>query len=73
MKDIAIVIARSKGALDAVVEDSGYRIIPGTEQEFRSLDTYAFASNDASDCKKFGHINTLEDTQGWIAFAQYSE
>jgi hypothetical protein len=64
MSDIAIVIAKTQGGLIAVLEESGYTIIAGTEREFTSLTTY---SDGPSTC--FGHIDTAES--GWMALAEH--
>ncbi|MFA5353201.1 MAG: hypothetical protein WC291_03145 [Thermodesulfovibrionales bacterium] len=65
MRDIAIVIAEKEGGLEAVLEDSGYSIIPGTVRQFTSLTTF---SDNTS--KVFGTIKTGES--GWIALAEYA-
>jgi len=64
MSDIAIVIAKKEGGLDAVLKGSGFKIIAGTEREFTSLTTY---SDGPSTC--FGHIDTAES--GWMALAEH--
>jgi hypothetical protein len=63
MSDIAIVTAETRGGLVAVVAESGYKIIEGTECKFTSLTTYSGPSAD------FGVINTSKS--GWIAFAKH--
>lgn len=63
MSDITIVIAKTEGGLDAVLKDSGYKIIAGTQRKFSSLTTY---SDGPSTC--FGHIDTGES--GWLALAE---
>jgi hypothetical protein len=63
MSDIAVVIAEKEGGLDAVLEETGYKIIAGTERNFTSLTTYPDVFS-----KRFGHIDTAES--GWIALAE---
>lgn len=63
MSDIAIVIAKTQGGLTAVLNNSGYKIIAGTEREFTSLTTYSDGPSTS-----FGHIDTAES--GWIALAE---
>lgn len=64
MSDIAIVIAKKEGGLDAALVDSGYEMIAGTKREFTSLTT---CSDGPSTC--FGHIDTGES--GWMALAEH--
>jgi hypothetical protein len=64
MSDIAIVIAKKKGGLIAVLKGSGYKIIAGTERKFTSLTTYSDGPST-----RFGHIDTAEP--GWLALAEH--
>jgi hypothetical protein len=64
MSDIAIVIAKKEGGLDAALKDSGYKIIAGTKRNFTSLTTLPDVPS-----KGFGHIDTGES--GWMALAEY--
>lgn len=64
MSDIAIVIAKKEGGLDAAIEDSGYTIIAGTKRKFTSLATLTDIP-----LKGFGHIDIGES--GWMALAEH--
>ena len=64
MSDIAIVIAKKRGGLNAVINGSGYKIIAGTEREYTSLTTYTDGPST-----RFGHIDTAES--GWLALAEH--
>lgn len=63
MSDIAIVIAKKEGGLDAVLQGSGYKIIAGTKRNFTSLTTYSDGPST-----RFGHVDTGES--GWMALAE---
>ena len=65
MNNIAIVIAEKEGGLQAVLQESGYTIIPETVRQFTSLTTYSDGPS-----KIFGTIKTGKS--GWIALAEYA-
>jgi len=64
MSNIAIVIAGTKGGLNAILKGSGYTIIAGTERAFTSLTTYSDGPST-----RFGCIDTAE--AGWMALAEH--
>ncbi len=66
MKEMAVVIAETKGGLSAVAEQSGYEIIPDTERQFSSLTTCSDPTFDGA-----GHIDTPK--AGWVALAEYTK
>lgn len=63
MSKLAVVLAATKGGLDAAVAKSNYKIIPETVRQFASLNTYSDVPFSQTD-----HINT--GGPGWIALAE---
>lgn len=63
MSDIAVVIAETKGGLDAAIAGTGYMLIVGTARPFNSLTTCTDAPS-----ANFGAI--MKGTEGWIALAE---
>lgn len=64
MKHIAIVIAKTQGALGAALVGTGYQMIVGTERQFDSLTTFSDGPST-----RFGYVDTNES--GWMALAEY--
>jgi len=62
MSDIAIIVAESEGALDALANASNLQIIDGTRQPYSSLTTYTTPAR-----RGVREIDTADG--GWIAFA----
>lgn len=62
MRNVAIIVSKSKGGLRAVAEEAGMKVIEGTEVEFDTLATFSDPLSTSA-----GYIDTSQ--RGWIAFA----
>lgn len=63
MADLAVVIADTRGGLDAIAATSRLTLIPETVREFSSLTTFSTPGLTTAS-----HIDT--DQKGWVALAE---